>query len=516
MAKQKGKKIWRSNFSIRNTHYQTATPAFFAFMNYQPKIFQGLIHECVWVQKGVDNVNSYIPISQLRRLIERTLEVIEKQPALVNKIHRETMIHIRNYFQYAARVKKMDLKKMSVAELIKAYNKLMYYQMIQHSWAIATTWFVDSDNEDFSKLLIKRLGKLTARSRYQAAEAFSILTTPEKPSLAFKEELEALEILRLIVKDRTASKIFKQADTARIERDLDRLPAALRRKIYQHFNKWCWTPFTYTGPAYDLDYYLALWSGWLKEKFDLEKKIWELKDYAKHLKAQKTRLIKDLKIDSATQTLFQIASDIVYLKAYRKDACFFGMYVLDSLLREIGRRLELGINQVRFMAHWEIPAALRTGHFSEKTLNDRFKFSVYYQKDGRGVIYTGAAAKRFLARLKVERIKVADVSVISGTVACPGKAKGAVKIINLPEEMGKMRPGDIMVAHTTFPSLVPAMKKAVGIITDDGGITCHAAIVARELKTPCLVGTKIATQALHDGDRVEMDAGKGMMRIIKR
>jgi pyruvate,water dikinase len=67
----------------------------------------------------------------------------------------------------------------------------------------------------------------------------------------------------------------------------------------------------------------------------------------------------------------------------------------------------------------------------------------------------------------------------------------------------------------TTPDFVPAMRKAVAIITDEGGITCHAAIVSRELGKPCIIGTKIATKALKDGDVVEVDADNGVVRIIK-
>jgi len=81
--------------------------------------------------------------------------------------------------------------------------------------------------------------------------------------------------------------------------------------------------------------------------------------------------------------------------------------------------------------------------------------------------------------------------------------------------MGKMNKGDIMVSHTTFPALVPAIKKAAALITDDGGITCHAAIVAREMKIPCVIGTKIATKVLKDGDKVEVDASKGIIKKVK-
>ena len=167
------------------------------------------------------------------------------------------------------------------------------------------------------------------------------------------------------------------------------------------------------------------------------------------------------------------------------------------------------------MAWWEVEPALAKEKFNSEILNERFRFSILHQVGKKGEIYTGKKAKDFLKNLTLEKIKIVSVDKLSGTAAYAGKVKGRVKIINLPEEMGKMEKGNIMVSHTTFPSLVPAMKKAAAIVTDDGGITCHAAIVARELKTPCVVGTKIATQVLHDGDLVEVDADKGMVKIIK-
>ena len=66
----------------------------------------------------------------------------------------------------------------------------------------------------------------------------------------------------------------------------------------------------------------------------------------------------------------------------------------------------------------------------------------------------------------------------------------------------------------TRPEFMPALKKAAAIITDEGGITCHAAIVARELKKPCIIGTKIATKVLKDGMMVEVDADKGVVKIL--
>ena len=81
---------------------------------------------------------------------------------------------------------------------------------------------------------------------------------------------------------------------------------------------------------------------------------------------------------------------------------------------------------------------------------------------------------------------------------------------------GKLKQGDILVATMTTPDFFPIMKKAAGFITDEGGITCHASIVAREMKKPCIVGTKIATKVLKDGDLVEVDADKGVVKSLKR
>ena len=74
--------------------------------------------------------------------------------------------------------------------------------------------------------------------------------------------------------------------------------------------------------------------------------------------------------------------------------------------------------------------------------------------------------------------------------------------------------GDIIVASMTQPNLLFLIKKAAGIVTDEGGMVSHAALVAREFKIPCIVGTKNATQVFKDGDRIEVDANKGIVRKI--
>lgn len=83
------------------------------------------------------------------------------------------------------------------------------------------------------------------------------------------------------------------------------------------------------------------------------------------------------------------------------------------------------------------------------------------------------------------------------------------------KEIDKVKTGDILVAVMTRPDYIMGIKKAAAIVTDEGGITCHAAIISRELGIPCIIGTKIGTKILKDGDLIEVNANHGWVRKVK-
>lgn len=100
-------------------------------------------------------------------------------------------------------------------------------------------------------------------------------------------------------------------------------------------------------------------------------------------------------------------------------------------------------------------------------------------------------------------------AIVKGLTASSGVASGPVKIVMSMDDLNKVIDGDIMVTPMTNPDMVMAMKKASAIVTDEGGITSHAAIVSREMMIPCIVGTENATKVLRDGDVVTVDATHG-------
>jgi pyruvate,water dikinase len=101
--------------------------------------------------------------------------------------------------------------------------------------------------------------------------------------------------------------------------------------------------------------------------------------------------------------------------------------------------------------------------------------------------------------------------LVRGLGASPGMAAGKVKIVLDIDELDKIKDGDIMVTTMTTPDMVPAMRRASGIVTDEGGVTCHASIISRELGIPCVVGTGDATTVLEENSGVTLDGKKGLV-----
>ena len=113
------------------------------------------------------------------------------------------------------------------------------------------------------------------------------------------------------------------------------------------------------------------------------------------------------------------------------------------------------------------------------------------------------------AREQTEHPGFDEEPILTGSAASPGISPGPVKIVKDPSEIGLVIEGDILVAEMTTPDYVPAMKKAIAIVTDQGGRTCHAAIVSRELGVPCVVGTNDATSVLRMDQTITVDGFKG-------
>ncbi len=127
-------------------------------------------------------------------------------------------------------------------------------------------------------------------------------------------------------------------------------------------------------------------------------------------------------------------------------------------------------------------------------------------------VFTGKALKSMLGKVLSSTF---DASSVSGMVACRGKVRGTARIIHDPKEIGLMSKGEILIVSETTPEYMPAIFKAKAIVADNGGMASHSAIVSREYNIPCIVGAGHATRVFKDGDMVEVDADRGIVKKIK-
>ena len=517
------KKIWVKNFSGNEVGLQIFSVFYDGMKNIETILFGHdqlpIITEIFWHMKGVDLEGAYFLKNEMYTLAEKICEAIYADPEKIKRIHKEAYALNDEYFSYTEKHLKDDLHQLSDKELGEIYVTLTDLQIRAHGHAATTTWFVDSTDQIFSQRLILETKDIVEKSGTDKnpMDVFTLLTTSTQDTFALQEEQDFLEILRMIQADKEAEKVFfSLSQYSEMPGNIsDHISEALRK----HCTKWQWVPFGYLGPAYELDHYLFDMATLVKLGKDANQEIKEKKEQREVVERERDMLFKELCIDEGMRRIYDVAADITLLKTYRKDCLYHGMYLIDKLFREMKDRLKIDLSDMHYLYHTEIKDIFISGKTVYKErISQRKKSAVSYKRNNEEIqVLTGREAENFLQDSIVEEETNDDQNgVLKGTCACSGFARGTVKIINRPEEMGKMEQGDIMVSHTTFPSLVPAMKKAAAIVTEDGGITCHAAIVAREWKTPCITGIKNALQVLKDGDLVEVDADNGVVRILER
>lgn len=204
-------------------------------------------------------------------------------------------------------------------------------------------------------------------------------------------------------------------------------------------------------------------------------------------------------------------------------SCWSGsQYCFLPLFEEISKRSGVGLYELVFLATpVDILGFLLEGKkISSEELERRKQAHLLYFKDLKITLYSGAVAVAKRKELLDPSLPLESTREFHGTIANTGKVVGLVRVVKVdnPDSIAKLaqelKPGSILVTGMTNPTMVPLFKKLAGIITDEGGMACHAAIISRELGVPCLVGCKIAMQVLKDGDEVEVDATSGIVRKL--
>ncbi|OGK41216.1 hypothetical protein A3A74_04195 [Candidatus Roizmanbacteria bacterium RIFCSPLOWO2_01_FULL_35_13] len=378
-----------------------------------------------------------------------------------------------NYLILAKKIAKLNLNKKSNKELLNLYldyqDKLFTYSV--YAW---TSFILNN---------------------FVAERATSILDKYLKERAMEDKKQEVIDSLFQPIKQAAVMKLQHE-----VEKNRNNLSKKKFQKLYQQYK-------------------------WLS-CLDLHNESWTEEQFAEAIDAFKIQPSKDIKpfakyadklqISQDDFQYLQIAQRFVYIKDARDDFRRQGVYYVLPFFAEIAKRMGIGTKDITYVKSAEVIDFLkRNVPISHKNISERKKAFIMYLDSKQNIVCVqGNNIHDTLKQLNLLK-KDEGVNKIKGMVASRGKVNGIVVIVHGIKDLQKVKDGFILVAITTHPDYTIAMRKAAAIITDEGGITSHAAIVSREYGIPCIVGTENATKVLKDGDRVEVDAIKGLVKIIQ-
>lgn len=442
------------------------------------------------------NLKFYYGEKDSDEFAKHVLNLILKNPKFGKKINDEIRIYSKKFKSASKKIEKRFLARLSNKQLADFYNYLDKLHTTLYSWG----WLpnaVDMFHGNFTNYLKSILAKKLPPDKVNPA-LVTLSISHEKSIVQQEHE----SFLRLVV--------LKQSGASNKQ-----IKEATEKRLAKYFYlKYLWIG---KNGIYDYNHYIKEINKTVASRENAKELLQKENRFLKQNLAERKKLITRLGLTKNQIAIFDIYAEFAVTKLFRRDVQIYWSYKMSFLFKELSKRLNIPIIQVRSLFPWEIYNSLiqnKIDTILKKELGKRIKYCAYYAEKGIDLLFLEKDAN--LMENEIEQESGKEINELSGQTACLGKAKGYVKVINSMPDMKKMRDGDILVSIATNPDIVPAMKKAVAIITEQGGVTSHAAIVSRELRTPCIIGTKIATKVLKDGNLVEVDADVGIVKIISK
>ncbi len=317
----------------------------------------------------------------------------------------------------------------------------------------------------------------------QLNKIYPILTMPEKLSFVAQEE----EDLRKIAKSPLSGR---------------------REKLEAHAKKYFWVQNSFAGgKRLGLPFFEKRMHGFGK------------KYRRKSAAAAKQGLMKKHKFGRTIREMVGLINFCVMWQDKRKANVLKSIGYFSEVVEEAGRRARVDKKLLNYLGFNDILGAKSISEFG------KMKRELAARKNGVFVRMGHGSEQFFFGRNysllvkyrhKLLNKEKKESNELHGSIASRGTAIGKVVVCLGIRSFDKVKKGDVVVASMTRPEYMPALKKAAAIVTDEGGITSHAAIIARELGIPAVIGTKVATKVLKDGDFIEVKANHGVVRILKR
>ena len=483
---------------------QTGSNPYFA---YQP------CHGCVTSFKKLGHIYWFCNLEEARAYLDKDLigkmavEYLAKEKSSPGNLlamfdeWKESIGSVDN--EIFSEIDKRGLHTLSDRELL-ALNK----RLVEQSFVMWTKFFMDIYDVDAEGLIEREL--VDAGITLTSEDKSEMLLHPKL--MAFqRERQDLLRMAKLVKTTSNASTAFLYiANPSNLHR-LELYPE-IERALSEHQKAYFWIRNSWFATSVvSIFDFVEILKQILFSSHDLDGEYKELINYEESIKEKKKRIADKYNMSVWLRQMFDFFGFLAYWRDERKMEMQKMNYYLELLGREIGKRSGLDWHEIKVcdpLLIKGIPVSKDLLEKCKKLFNEQFILTW----DGEKVVHL-AADDASAVEKTIEQIIESEVTEIRGMIACPGKVRGEVVVINQETEFHKMKEGAVLVANMTRPEYVSIMKKAIAIITDEGGITSHAAVVSRELKIPCIIGTQVATKKLKDGDKVFVNADHGVVIV---
>jgi len=372
------------------------------------------------------------------------------------------------------------------------------WQAYQKFWQYSI--FIDSFDPGYDQ---KKIGEIAMQYNLTKEEII-ILTTPAEMTFNNERVLMLFEIVKKIERKRIEPKDWGKSLEKFVKSDLQIENYKLKFDYYKS-NYANVEHITNIEMVEEIEKYL-------KDKDLLQAEYIKLKNYFKN----QTKLIaRVLRKHHLKENPLYFFNKLTYWREYRKKVNLMGFHVLEAILKSIEARTGIPKKYLQFLIFEEVDHVIK-GLIGLDVLKKRREggLMVIFEEKSYKML-TGKEAESIKNEMDQKvQAKQEIQNSFSGQVASRGYAKGIARVVLDKSDFSKVNEGDILITSMTRPEFLPVIKKAAGIVTNEGGITCHAAIISRELGKPCIIGTKVATKLIKDGDVVEVRANHGTVRIL--
>lgn len=308
----------------------------------------------------------------------------------------------------------------------------------------------------------------------------------------------------------------QQIDVYKAAYDVRKNESSLSKIATNLQQKYGWMPlWATTVPPLKKEYYEKEILNLSKQDIDFQNEIIKLTKNEMDLKERLEKTLNEINSSKLLRNYIFFLQEYIYLRTYRKNIISKSHYNILPLMIEVGKRTGIG-KTVLYMSFEEILNLLQNKPLNLREIRKREKGYAVYSKDGKLEIIIGKNKIEGLLK-KIDagfNSTAPKPSFVKGRVASRGKVMGRACVVRSIKEIGKVKKGMVLVTPMTTPDFTPVLGKIAAIVTDEGGVTCHAAIVSREFNIPCIVGTSNATEIFKDNDVLEVDAENGICRKI--